>query len=513
MGIHSKMTAIADKIRTLLGITGTMGLDAMSENLDAAVNQNNSQAELIYLIKAALVGKGAGDGVSDITLDSITLTPQKTLQEVTSEPGSAFYKVTVNPIPDQYHELPAIAENVLGTASDLAAGKQLIGANGNVVEGNVREYSGSYSNFNTDDLTIEWDDDWAIRNFVPYDILLREGTQVTMWAHRDFFGDATPADVRSGVYFTSKEGLKIPGALEVGVQLPTIAEDVLGTAEDLVQGKQLIRPDGEIVTGAIREAIPSFWVDDEYGVTGQVSGNYVKARWNITDDTIFRKGSSIELWFPVQSIGAEQATPSITVESTTGRITASAEQSAGYVSSGTTSTYEQLATQGAQIITPGTSDKTISSGQYLTGTQTIKGDSNLLPENIKKGISIFNVTGTLETSSGGSGVLVTRTGTTTSPSIDTGLSEIVALSLNKASHTSTGLIHASIIVPIDKVHMGGCSNHQQYMSTYATGVYTMSNYCTIEGGIMTWSSASASSPSSTTFVDGHTYNWYAIGYE
>jgi hypothetical protein len=56
----------------------------------------------------------------------------------------------------------------------------------------------------------------------------------------------------------------------------------------------------------------------------------------------------------------------------------------------------QLTVQAAQTITPGTSNKTIASGRYLTGTQTIKGDSNLTAGNIKKGVSIFNVAGSYE---------------------------------------------------------------------------------------------------------------------
>ena len=92
---------------------------------------------------------------------------------------------------------------------------------------------------------------------------------------------------------------------------------------------------------------------------------------------------------------ATQATPSISVNSS-GLITASATQSAGYVAAGTKSATKQLTTQGAQTITPGTSDKTIASGRYLTGTQTIKGDVNLKATNIVKGISIFGVTGTHE---------------------------------------------------------------------------------------------------------------------
>lgn len=96
-----------------------------------------------------------------------------------------------------------------------------------------------------------------------------------------------------------------------------------------------------------------------------------------------------------------QATPSISV-STAGKITASATQSAGYVSTGTKSATKQLTTQAAQTITPGTSDKTIASGRYLTGTQTIKGDANLVSGNIKSGVSIFGVAGTYE-GGGGSG--------------------------------------------------------------------------------------------------------------
>lgn len=96
-----------------------------------------------------------------------------------------------------------------------------------------------------------------------------------------------------------------------------------------------------------------------------------------------------------------QVTPSISVNSS-GLITATATQSAGYVSAGTKSATKQLTTQAAQTITPGTSDKTIASGRYLTGTQTIKGDANLIAENIKDGVTIFGVAGTLSASSGSS---------------------------------------------------------------------------------------------------------------
>ena len=91
---------------------------------------------------------------------------------------------------------------------------------------------------------------------------------------------------------------------------------------------------------------------------------------------------------------ATQATPSITVDST-GLITASATQSAGYVASGTKSATKQLTTQGAKVVKPSTSTQTaVASGSYTTGDVTVQGDSNLKASNIKDGISIFGVKGT-----------------------------------------------------------------------------------------------------------------------
>jgi hypothetical protein len=90
---------------------------------------------------------------------------------------------------------------------------------------------------------------------------------------------------------------------------------------------------------------------------------------------------------------ATQATPSISVSSG-GLITASATQSAGYVSAGTKSATKQLTTQGAKTVTPTTYNQTaVASGAYTTGTVTVKGDANLVPANIRQGCSIFGVSG------------------------------------------------------------------------------------------------------------------------
>lgn len=54
-----------------------------------------------------------------------------------------------------------------------------------------------------------------------------------------------------------------------------------------------------------------------------------------------------------------------------------------------------ISSKAAATYTPTTSDQTIAADQYLSGAQTVKGDANLVAANIKSGISIFGVNGSL----------------------------------------------------------------------------------------------------------------------
>lgn len=104
------------------------------------------------------------------------------------------------------------------------------------------------------------------------------------------------------------------------------------------------------------------------------------------------------------------ATPELSLNSTTGVVTASVSASqnvtptvtAGYISTGTAGAVSvsgsdtlELSTQAAQTITPTTSNQTIAAGKFLTGAQTILGDANLTAQNIKSGVSIFGIAGSL----------------------------------------------------------------------------------------------------------------------
>lgn len=168
---------------------------------------------------------------------------------------------------------------------------------------------------------------------------------------------------------------------------------------------------------------------------------------------------------------ATQATPSISVNTSTGVVTATASQSAGYVSSGSKSATYSLPTQAAQTITPGTGNQTIALGRYLTGTQTILGDGNLKASNIKKNVSIFGVNGSYEAESSGGANIEISHGNTATSNIE-------------AQRTGGGLIAISgITVLFGRTLVGVCLYKASYTesSDRIQSLFVISNGGTVTG--------------------------------
>lgn len=96
MSVNSKMTAIADKIRSLLGINGKLGLDAMDTNLESANTEVLTQEELMAEIREVLAEKSANtSGAKPEQEKTVDITENGTT-EVIPDSGKVLSKVTVN---------------------------------------------------------------------------------------------------------------------------------------------------------------------------------------------------------------------------------------------------------------------------------------------------------------------------------------------------------------------------------------------------------------------------------
>lgn len=280
--------------------------------------------------------------------------------EVTPDIGiDGLSKVTIEPIPDAYIDTTT---NNAPYAGDMLKGT-IAFANTNKIEGtledkNILEYSANRLSFENGNLIVSGTNTERAIVKAEADVSITvEGTNL---------GNATAADVLNGKTFTSENGLVIEGTGPTLANLDAIDSNVLA-------GKKFIGSNGIEETGTIATKTTNDLTVS--GATVTIPAGYYASDTSKSVAT------------------ATQATPNINV-SPTGLITASATQSAGYVSSGTKDATKQLNTKSTADYTPSTRNQTIPSGTYLTGTQTIKGDSNLVAENIVSGQSIFGVAGT-----------------------------------------------------------------------------------------------------------------------
>lgn len=131
-----------------------------------------------------------------------------------------------------------------------------------------------------------------------------------------------------------------------------------------------------------------------------------------------------------------------------------------------------------------------------------------MPEDVRKGKKFTSkdgvATGTMEVSGGDSGGVQVKTGTTSSPTIETGLSKIDKL-----------IIYANKIASKGVVDMIYSSDSSQAITTFCGEYSVYAQYCKVTertgfsafGGTFNWTETT----DEYRFMNNTTYNWIAIG--
>lgn len=462
MALTDKLTSIADAIRTKNGTSAKLSLDDMASSILA-------------------IESGSGIDTSDATATADDIIYEKTAY-VNGE------KITGNIV--RYN-----GTTYIPTTED------------------ERFFAGAYNS----DIIVKGD-----ANLLPENI--RQGVSIfnvegTLSPYEDTDSTATAENIESG-YTAYVKGEQITGSLETGVQANLLANSTIYSNEGSVKYSKS--------TGTGSMSQPScFTVSYENRnkriakVNDKISANVRASLFGNATVNDVVKGKTFSSENGLKLTG--------TYEGSTGIDTSDATATAGDIVSGKTAyvNAEKITgTLSTLQVAPGTPEYNTSPDQIkistslteeryiventlsLTAKASDFGDA--VPSDVVSGktftsASGLKLTGTREESGGSSGGLVMKTGTTTSATIQTGLSNIKAIVIYKNSLSTTGLIQGVYITDDDTLHYTYCSQYSSYFKTCNVSDSTASS---VSGGTFTLGTSGTSGLSSNT-----TYNWIAFGVE
>lgn len=338
MSLKEKMTALADAVREKAELTDSLTIDEMTE----AVN---------------------GLAVNGVEVDerTLTVTPSKSQQNFNSSSlgENAYYSsVTVNAIPAEY----ITSTDATAASGDILSGKTAY-VKGEKVTGTMLDSV----------LSLEWNNVSMTKGYVKKDLQFKVGADIVPQTpgepevHAAFTPDKYGKVFERGTYLNVPlrifgDDNFLPENIKKGVSIfdveGTFTSDATAVSGDILEGKTAY-VNGEKVTGTI----PSVTVSIVDNVVTIPQG-YISEEQTLTVSEM----PPISIHQNAISIG-----PGYNLELRTIEV-----GNAVY----------------KQTYTPGTSDFIIKANSYLVDDYTIKGDANLIADNIKTGVTIFEVVGT-----------------------------------------------------------------------------------------------------------------------
>ena len=199
-------------------------------------------------------------------------------------------------------------KDVFGDASaaDVAKGKTFTSASGLKAEGSLEEATilaktGGSVGFNLNNNGV------VVSATQDTDVLLRGGSQVSVMASYDKFGDAQASDVAKGKKFTSAAGLTVTGTHECEGGIDT--SDATATAADMAEGKTAYVNGGKI-TGSLTDVAAgvALYAVDNPGVSLSPNGDKVDNTGTYTGPgAVMRQNSKFKVRVPLEQYGDASA--------------------------------------------------------------------------------------------------------------------------------------------------------------------------------------------------------------
>lgn len=272
--------------------------------------------------------------------------------------------------------------------------------------------------------------------------------------------DLKAENIKSGVNIFGVDGSyegSGSGGLDTSDATATEA-DIVSPATAYVDGEKVT---GSLVPASIDLNVGTFYVDAD-------SNKNLRFKTVVYGRKVVDDGQSITLKYPISNLGDATA-----ADVAAGKTFTSA---AGLKVTGTHQCASGL----------DTSDATAAAADIVSGKTAYVNGVKLI--------------GTHTCPSGGGGLTV-ATGTTTSGTIETGLSSLAYLVLYKDSISATGLVQAVYVASEGTSHMTTCDSYSSYFKSFSASTSTAD---TTNGGTFNWGGTG------TKALNG-TYNWIAFG--